>query len=139
MRSRIGSLLAGLRLSEPVDRRAVIGALAAVLPASLAPAAAGAEPAAERCLGIGKRCGRKKQPACSRCCTGYAKSPGRRRNQRRCSCIPDFQRCRRGDQCCSGLCEKIPCAGINRPICLPGLFFIDEQLELCEPEARRDG
>lgn len=121
MRSRIGALVAGLRFSEPVDRRAVIGALAAALPASLLPAVAAAAPEAERCLNPGARCGRKKQPGCGSCCSDYAKSP-RRSKQRRCSCRPDLKRCRRGDQCCSGVCEAMPCAGIDVPRCIPGFL-----------------
>lgn len=121
MRLRFAALLAGLRHSAPIDRRAAVGALTALLPATLFPDRAGAAPDAERCLSLGARCGRKRQPGCGRCCSGFAKSP-KGRPQRRCSCRPDLRRCRRSDECCSGLCRAMPCAGLDKPVCIPGFL-----------------
>jgi hypothetical protein len=106
------------------DRRAVVRSLVTLLPAALGAALVEAAPGAEACLGIGGRCGLKRQPGCGHCCTGYAPNV-RGRQQRRCACRPDFKRCQRPDECCSGLCRKAPCLGINRQVCIPGLIGSD--------------
>jgi len=77
-----------------------------------------AEVGAAACLGIGARCGRRRQPNCGDCCTGH--QTRQRNGQRRCSCRPDGQRCRRADECCGGACCP---DGAGSRICLSGLFL----------------
>jgi len=110
-------------LASGLPRRTVLHGIAAVAggwAARRSQSAVSAAVEAERCMGIGKRCGGQRQPACHTCCTGYApKLNGR--PQRRCACRPDLRRCDRPDQCCSGVC-RVPCEGGRRPICLPGFI-----------------
>ena len=113
------------RWAGGVSRRAVLkGAAGGVLAAALGIVGGGdgyaQEVGAAACSPIGTRCGRKRQPSCNTCCTGFT---SRQRNgQRRCACRPDFKRCNRNDQCCSGICQAKPCAGFDERVCIPGLF-----------------
>lgn len=60
---------------------------------------------ADACVPNGRRCGRRNQPKCRKCCT---RNTIRQNNgQRRCACRQDFQVCRRSDQCCTGSCQMI--------------------------------
>lgn len=102
-------------LGRVLPRRALPTVALAVLPASL-PVQASARRG--RCLGIGQRCGRDRQPGCGRCCSGFASASGRA--QLRCTCRPQFGVCERDDQCCTGLCLlDPPSTGSPEPICVP--------------------
>jgi hypothetical protein len=116
MEQRVGKTGSHRRLLGRLDRREVVAGIVGLLPASLVRAVAAA-PEAEVCLGIGARCGRKRQPPCNRCCAGHTSKPAGR-PQRRCACRPLFVPCRRSDQCCSGLCESVSCEGDER-VCIP--------------------
>ena len=105
-----------------VPRRSVLkgaagGLLAAALTLLGVAGGASQEVGIAACNPIGTRCGRRKQPSCNTCCSGYATR--QRNGQRRCACRPDSKRCDRSDQCCSGLCCRIEGEG---KICIPGLF-----------------
>lgn len=107
-------------LATRAPRRALLAALAGAAFAPARAALGGTVSAQEvgtaACLGIGARCGRRRQPNCGDCCSGFA---ARQQNgQRRCACRPDGGTCRRDDQCCSGLC----CVVDGRRICIPGVF-----------------
>jgi hypothetical protein len=101
--------------SRRTSAKAVAGALIAAL-AGRAPTSVEAT-----CLWIGARCGRHKQPSCNNCCTGFT-TKQQNQNQRRCACRPDAKRCKRPDECCSGICRALPCIGVNRPVCVPGII-----------------
>jgi hypothetical protein len=119
------------RFSKVISRRSALGAAVAVALAEAAPTVA--SPLAEACAGIGARCGKGDQPSCRTCCTGFTtRQPNT--GQRRCACRPDFKRCNRPDQCCSGICRTVRCAGFDRPVCVPGLFGS----VLCERAASTD-
>lgn len=108
------------RLGAATTRRALFRGGAALLLGPLlgraAPAAAG--PTATSCLGIGRRCGRRRQPGCGGCCTGHAERSATNR-QRRCVCKRDLLPCARPDECCSAFCA-VDCSGGTVKICRPG-------------------
>lgn len=95
--------------------RSAVGGAAAMIVGGAATGAA-AQVSTAACLGIGTRCGRKKQPGCGQCCISYASRQNS--GQRRCACRPDFTRCDRNDECCGGVCCKVN----GRRVCVSGIF-----------------
>ena len=119
--TRFDDLARRLARADGAPRRTLLkGAAGALLGAALAGVDAGPtraqEVVAAACLGPGARSGRRKQPGCGQCCSGY--TTRQNNGQRRCACRPDGRRCDRDDQCCSALC----CDVDGDRVCIPGFF-----------------
>lgn len=94
-------------------RRSLAGVMAVVLGGERPVSAARTK---GKCLARGIRCGAKKEPPCSRCCSGRVVRRGQgAKTAKRCGCRGLLQPCANGNQCCSaqcgdGLCRAAPCA-----------------------------
>jgi hypothetical protein len=108
---------------RPAGRRRLAAAVGAFAAAALPQAGAADRKRRRRqrnrnCLPIGFTCGGPGQPACDRCCSGFATDSGT--TQERCTCRRLFDPCERDDQCCDGLCLlDPPSTGVDVAVCVP--------------------